>query len=250
MLSITIDGCPIAKMRHRYAMRQGHLQSYDPQAETKEQVRNAMSVLLHKAIRHADPKIAKDASNLAYSESFEVGLYFYLPTPKSSSCAKRNALAWVGTPTGKPDLDNLAKFYLDCANGIFWGDDAKITSLTATKCYSQNPKTVINISGRQNMSLHSTAEGILGIFSPQDFESFTRDVEEGYANFVALLTQSNGKDPGDIRSISAGASALLLSLIADKYADKLSKIRKKYPNWHQEWTDIEANCKAYSRTNK
>ena len=36
---------------------------------------------------------------------------------------------------GKPDIDNLCKFYMDAMNGIFYTDDSQITSINAVKVY-------------------------------------------------------------------------------------------------------------------
>lgn len=44
----------------------------------------------------------------------------------------------------RPDLDNLVK-QLDALNGIVWGDDAQIASLTARKVWSATPQTIIRI---------------------------------------------------------------------------------------------------------
>jgi len=33
----------------------------------------------------------------------------------------------------RPDIDNLAKFYMDAANGILWGDDSQVAELKARK---------------------------------------------------------------------------------------------------------------------
>ena len=36
---------------------------------------------------------------------------------------------------GKPDIDNLCKFYMDAMNGIFYTDDSQVTSINAVKVY-------------------------------------------------------------------------------------------------------------------
>ena len=33
----------------------------------------------------------------------------------------------------RPDIDNLAKFYMDASNGILWADDAQVAELIARK---------------------------------------------------------------------------------------------------------------------
>ena len=46
----------------------------------------------------------------------------------------------------KPDIDNLVKFILDCANGIIFCDDALISCLVAHKRYSEVPRTEFSIT--------------------------------------------------------------------------------------------------------
>lgn len=76
-----------------------------------------------------------------------VQMCFYLPIPKSTS-KKKTALMLDNDikHTKKPDLDNLAKKYLDCMNSIVFKDDSLIYMLTVSKRYSQQPRTEITIT--------------------------------------------------------------------------------------------------------
>lgn len=76
-----------------------------------------------------------------------VEMLFYLPIPKSTS-KKKTALMLDNDikHIKKPDLDNLAKKYLDCMNSIVFKDDSLIYKLTISKRYSQHPKTEISIT--------------------------------------------------------------------------------------------------------
>lgn len=69
-------------------------------------------------------------------------LTFYMQMPKSEK--KREKLA-ARYHTIKPDIDNLEKFVLDIANGVLYGDDCIVASLTSRKIYDVNPRTVIEI---------------------------------------------------------------------------------------------------------
>lgn len=67
---------------------------------------------------------------------------FSFALPKSSSKAKRKAL--LGTfHVGRPDVDNLAKFVNDAAQGILWGDDSQVVLLTVEKVWAEEDKTTI-----------------------------------------------------------------------------------------------------------
>lgn len=53
-------------------------------------------------------------------------------TKKQREMADRKSMR----PTKKPDADNIAKIILDSLNGIAWNDDASVTTLAVTKCYT------------------------------------------------------------------------------------------------------------------
>ena len=60
----------------------------------------------------------------------------YVAVPDSWPAWKRNAaLEGEILPTGKPDLDNLAKAAMDACNEIVWRDDAQIVMSCLTKVY-------------------------------------------------------------------------------------------------------------------
>ena len=70
----------------------------------------------------------------------------YLAIPRSWPAWKRNAaLEGEILPTGKPDLDNLAKAAMDACNEIVWRDDAQMTMICLTKVYSDDPRVRIEV---------------------------------------------------------------------------------------------------------
>lgn len=62
---------------------------------------------------------------------------------------KKRMLALTGElqPTGRPDVDNLAKSFLDASNGVIFEDDAQVVELVATKRYGLEPKLKVTIEG-------------------------------------------------------------------------------------------------------
>jgi Holliday junction resolvase RusA-like endonuclease len=59
---------------------------------------------------------------------------------------KVDALEGRLRPTGKPDLDNIAKLYADAFNGVVWGDDSQIVSMALSKAYGAEPGVTITIN--------------------------------------------------------------------------------------------------------
>ena len=43
----------------------------------------------------------------------------------------------------KPDLDNVVKLILDAINGIVFADDKQVVSISASKAYSDTPRTTV-----------------------------------------------------------------------------------------------------------
>jgi len=64
--------------------------------------------------------------------------------PSSATKARRAAmLAGDELPTKKPDIDNVAKNYLDALNGVAWKDDAQVVSLACSKRWSDEPRVEV-----------------------------------------------------------------------------------------------------------
>ena len=111
---------PIAKGRPR----RGKLTSYTP-----ERTRDAED----------DLKIRLRCSRpYKFTGAISVSLLFIFKKPKSAP--KSRVL-----PSVKPDIDNLAKLVLDCANGICYDDDNQICDLLVQKRYGPVELTDITI---------------------------------------------------------------------------------------------------------
>lgn len=120
---IVLPGSPHTKLRPRFAKRKGKTRTYDAQAEDKETVRWQL-----KARTQGQPPPAGP---------LRVTMEFVFVRPNSR--AKLNEYYH----TVKPDLDNLIKFYGDAGNGVLWQDDAKISTIAATKRYGAAAATII-----------------------------------------------------------------------------------------------------------
>ena len=66
-----------------------------------------------------------------------VFLYVRLPVPHSYSKKRTEAcLSGLEKPCKKPDIDNIAKTYLDGMNGVVFVDDTQVVDLHVKKVYS------------------------------------------------------------------------------------------------------------------
>ena len=66
-----------------------------------------------------------------------VYLYIRVPTPQSYSKKRTEAcLSGLERPAKKPDIDNVAKAFLDAMNGTVYLDDTQVVELNIKKVYS------------------------------------------------------------------------------------------------------------------
>ena len=81
----------------------------------------------------------------------QLNITFFMPIPASLSKKKRDLLD--GEYNIKHvDLDNLQKFCLDVINySNVWEDDSQVALINASKVYSTEPRTEIEIISLNNM---------------------------------------------------------------------------------------------------
>lgn len=143
---VVIEGEPIAKKRSRTFLLKGKICHYNSQSNQERDVKNIMLDAIREAFNGGNRELAIEASNLANGTLFEVTLTFCMPIPKSFSKSKKKAiLDGSDHYNNVPDVDNLVKFYLDCANEILFPDDRFIVALHAKKVYSENPRTIMEV---------------------------------------------------------------------------------------------------------
>ncbi len=145
---IEIPGKPIPLARPRFFAQGSKFGARDGQKVEKSVVRGLMVKSLGEALNCEIKASVIDASKVASAIAFSVSMQFTFLFPKSWSKKKiKNSICMDFLPVHavKPDIDNLVKFYLDCATGIIWDDDAKVCGLSANKCYGNEEKTMIVI---------------------------------------------------------------------------------------------------------
>ena len=122
-MNFTVEGTPIGKGRPKFARRGKFVSTYTP-TKTRD---------------YED--IIKVAARQAMTEKpleTPVAVFVYIVVPILTSYSKKrkaDCLAGIEKPTKKPDLDNVAKCFLDAMNAIVYQDDVQVVSLYVTKVY-------------------------------------------------------------------------------------------------------------------
>lgn len=127
MIRIIKEGKPMSQTRHRHTSKGGFVRTYDPMAKDKEDFVKYVS-------ENYDIKKIEGMIDVMIIANFAI--------PKSYSEKRKKALDGQMRPK-KPDVDNIAKFYLDALNEILYDDDAQIVSLNVIKRYSILPSVII-----------------------------------------------------------------------------------------------------------
>lgn len=117
----------MSQTRHRHTSRGGFVRTYDPMAKDKEDFVKYVS-------ENYDIEKIEGMIDVMIIANFAI--------PKSYSEKRKKALDGQMRPK-KPDVDNIAKFYLDALNEILYDDDAQIVSLNVIKRYSILPSVII-----------------------------------------------------------------------------------------------------------
>ena len=129
-----VYGEPVGKGRPRFAKRGNFVSTYTPQ-KTKT-YEDEIRMMAKAAMGSSEP----------LETPVTVAIYIRAGIPTSFSKQKRkDALANIEKPTKKPDIDNIAKCFLDAMNGIVYLDDKQVVSLHITKVYSETPAVEVMV---------------------------------------------------------------------------------------------------------
>jgi Holliday junction resolvase RusA-like endonuclease len=122
-MNFMVEGAPVGKGRPKFARRGNFVSTYTP-----VKTRNYEETI----------KIAAKKAMTEKPISTPVAVFVYIVVPLLASFTKKrraNCLAGIEKPTKKPDIDNIAKCFLDAMNGIVYLDDTQVVSLHVTKVY-------------------------------------------------------------------------------------------------------------------
>ena len=134
MITYVVYGEPIGKGRPRFARRGAFTHAYTPEkTKTYEDEIRYMA----RAAMGASPPLETPVT---------VAIYIRTGIPTSFSKQKRkDALEGILKPTKKPDIDNIAKCFLDGMNDIVYLDDKQVVNLHITKVYAETPAVEVMV---------------------------------------------------------------------------------------------------------
>ena len=134
MLMYTVYGEPVGKGRPRFARRGKFTSTYTPQ-KTKT-YEDEIRMMAKAAMGASEP----------LDTPMTVAIYIRVGIPASYSKQKRkDALSGIIKPMKKPDLDNIAKCFLDGMNDIVYLDDKQVVNLHVTKVYAETPAVEVMV---------------------------------------------------------------------------------------------------------
>ena len=135
MTMFIVYGEPVGKGRPRFAKRGNFVSTYTPQ-KTKT-YEDEIRMMARAAMGSSEP----------LDTPVTVAIYIRVGIPASYSKQKRkDALAGTIKPTKKPDLDNIAKAFLDAMNEIVYLDDKQVVGLHVTKVYAETPAVEVMVT--------------------------------------------------------------------------------------------------------
>ena len=131
-VSIRVPGDPVGKGRPRFVRGSGR--TYTP-----EKTANYENLVRLTFTQKYPDFVPIDSEMIIF-----VRAYFRIPESWSKK-KKEEALKGKVPKTTKPDLDNIIKSVSDGLNGTAWTDDAKLTSIIASKYYGSVPFVEVTI---------------------------------------------------------------------------------------------------------
>jgi len=169
MICFFVAGAPVGKARPRFSKASGR-------AFTPQKTANAGAFVKSEALRQVGQPVLVGPLELQLTATAAV--------PESWSNKKRAAaLAGEIKPTGKPDLDNLAKLYADALNGILWKDDSQLVRMALEKRYGGVPGVHITVLPLDN-TVRSAPEAGAMLGSERGFVPVARPAAEPFDIFA------------------------------------------------------------------
>jgi Holliday junction resolvase RusA-like endonuclease len=124
LMTYMVEGNPIGKGRPKFARRGNFVSTYTP-TKTRD---------YETVIKEAAKKAM--GSNELLETPVTVAIYITVPIPQSYSKKRTEAcLKDIERPIKKPDIDNIAKCFLDAMQDVVYLNDTQVLTLHVTKVY-------------------------------------------------------------------------------------------------------------------
>ena len=226
MMKIVIPGNPVATMRTKCMCLGGHGHVYDHKTQ-KDNMKRVRSIILDEWNKYFDSPKGENFCAISYA-AYAVVFEFYMPIAKSETKSIANLKLWGLIPcTDKPDFDNLAKLYADCAIGIIWKDDCQIHCGISHKVrFSLNPRTEITVIRHNEIKLNDCENTVFKTFNPIELKELMLQAEQIgnlYGIYRSYL-EDNSNLPTDA---FFSQTAVHIAKFATDFSDKLKKVAKQ-----------------------
>ncbi|MEN6629840.1 MAG: RusA family crossover junction endodeoxyribonuclease [Sulfuricella sp.] len=133
-VAFVIPGVAVGKGRPKFARRGNFVTAYTP--ERTASYENLVKLAAHRAMNGRQPFTEAVGCTIAIEVE---------PAPSWSNKKRIAALSGDLRPTGKPDLDNVAKGVLDAMNDIVFKDDKQVVILSVSKRYSEQSQATVEV---------------------------------------------------------------------------------------------------------
>jgi Holliday junction resolvase RusA-like endonuclease len=214
MIEFKIMGTPFPKLRARFSSKTKCF--YNLQQDTEENIRWFLKSQIQEKYKSV---------YFPLKGPIACDIDFFIKPPASWTKKDNNLLSWgIYNHTSKPDLDNFAKFYIDCMNEIVYEDDRQLYSIYVKKYYSYEPRTEIRIMSNRK-SIQEKVKEILSFLSPEEFTELVDDMQK----VASCLDIEVLAKEGELKDKMQLEAAYVLSIFADRYGATLNKITKQHP---------------------
>lgn len=234
-MKFEFDHSPIPKLRHRHNGRR----SYDPQHKEAKKVKQEMTVMVSDFL-NGNTQDVIDLGKIVKAKYLEATFIFEMPVPVSQSEMQKNLMRWnIIEPATKPDLDNLEKFYLDCANEIIFHDDKMVLACKKQKKYPMydKPKVTMTIEKKgENASL--LAKNVLSVFGPSKVRELMKSC---YALSKLPMSELEEHPNDEVKDRCLEHISNTLLQFADMWASDLNKVKNKCKT-ETRFGDGKPNC--------
>lgn len=222
---IEIPGDPIPWARPAEGRHGTKTWRYDSQKAEKLLIRQHMQGICNA------PHTKEKVRELREGKAVKVRFNFLFGVPPSDSEKTRNAKLWGFYPHNiKPDWDNVAKFYMDCGNGLLWSDDKMCNRAEVKKDFSENPRTIIEIMTKENLELSEEVKAVLSCISPGELIRLAQATQEFRWIYAEDVTKHSAEGwEGATRNWSITIVELLLDF-AREQGPILNKIAQSQKN--------------------